>query len=98
MSNAEILMNSAKARAVITSALLKLKNYVDKEASKKYFTAAKTIIATLTSKEYIAEAGTNGGFLLKHGVGHIPQKSEIDVTLTYGDYYLVEAILRCKNK
>lgn len=73
MSNAEILMNSAKARAVITSALLKLKNYVDKEASKKYFTAAKTIIATLTSKEYIAEAGTNGGFLLKHRVGHNPR-------------------------
>ena len=31
MSNTEILMNSAKARAVMASALLELKNYVDKE-------------------------------------------------------------------
>ncbi len=91
-------LRDSSAGAVIASALLELKNYVDKEASKKYFTAAKTIITTLTSKEYIAEEGTNGGFLLKHGVGHIPQKSEIDVPLTYGDYYLVEALLRYKNK
>ena len=31
MSNTEILMNSAKVRAVMASALLELKNYVDKE-------------------------------------------------------------------
>lgn len=91
-------LRDSSAGAVMASALLELKNYVDKEASRKYFTTAKTIITTLTSTEYIAEEGTNGGFLLKHGVGHIPQKSEIDVPLTYGDYYLVEAILRYKNK
>lgn len=90
-------LRDSSAGAVMASALLELKNYVGKEASKKYFTTAQTIITTLTSKEYIAEEGTNGGFLLKHGVGHIPQKSEIDVPLTYGDYYLVEAMLRYKN-
>ncbi len=66
-------MNSAKARAVMASALLELKNYVDKEFSKNYFNTAKTIIETLTSKEYITETGTNGGFLLKHGVGIFPR-------------------------
>lgn len=91
-------LRDSSAGAIIASALLELENYVDKDTSKKYFKVAKTIITTLTSKEYIAEEGTNGGFLLKHGVGHIPEKSEIDVPLTYGDYYLVEAMLRYKKQ
>ena len=91
-------LRDSSAGAIIASALLELETYVDKEASKKYFVAAKTILKTLTTDEYIAEEGTNGGFLLKHGVGHMPAKSEIDVPLTYGDYYLVEAMLRYKNQ
>ena len=75
-----------------------MENYVDKAPSKKYHPAAKTIIQTLSSKEYLADDGTNGGFLLKHGVGYLPQKSEIDVPLTYGDYYFVEAMLRYKKQ
>ncbi|WP_207764309.1 glycoside hydrolase family 88 protein [Flavobacterium alvei] len=90
-------LRDSSAGAVMASALLELNSYVDKEHSKKYLNAAKTILETLTTNEYIAEEGTNGGFLLKHGVGHIPQKSEIDVPLTYGDYYLVEAMLRYKK-
>jgi unsaturated chondroitin disaccharide hydrolase len=46
-------LSDSFAGAVIASALLELKNYVDNEASKKYFTAAKTIIATLTSKDIL---------------------------------------------
>jgi unsaturated chondroitin disaccharide hydrolase len=91
-------LRDSSAGSIIASALLELENYVDKAASKKYFLAAKTILKTLTSDDYLAEEGTNGGFLLKHGVGHIPEKSEIDVPLTYGDYYLVEAMLRYKKR
>lgn len=91
-------LRDSSAGAVIASALLELKNYVDKDSSKKYCKVAKTIITTLTSNEYFAKEGTNGGFLLKHGVGHIPEKSEIDVPLTYGDYYFVEALLRYKKQ
>ena len=91
-------LRDSSAGAILASALLELGTYVDKDASKKYFTVAKTIIKTLTSKEYIAEEGTNGGFLLKHGVGHFPEKSEINVPLSYGDYYLVEAMLRYKKQ
>ena len=91
-------LRDSSAGAVMASALLELENYADKEHSKKYSAAAKTIIETLSSKEYLAEEGTNGGFLLKHGVGHMPQKTEIDVPLTYGDYYFVEAMLRYKKQ
>jgi hypothetical protein len=91
-------LRDSSAGAILASALLELENYVDKDRSKKYSAVAKTIIQTLSSKEYLAEEGTNGGFLLKHGVGHIPQKTEIDVPLTYGDYYFVEAMLRYKKR
>ena len=91
-------LRDSSAGAILASALLELENYVDKEHSKKYQAAAKTIIQTLSSNEYLAEEGTNGGFLLKHGVGHLPQKSEIDVPLSYGDYYFVEAMLRYKKQ
>ena len=52
---------------------------------------------TLASKEYLAEPGTNECFILKHSVGALPDKSEVDVPLTYADYYFLEALLRYKN-
>lgn len=88
----------SSAGAVLASALLELESYVDKTHAKKYNKVAKAAIQSLCSEKYLAEENTNGGFLLKHGVGHIPQKTEIDVPLTYGDYYFVEAMLRYKTQ
>jgi hypothetical protein len=51
----------------------------------------------LSGPEYLAKANTNGGFLLKHSVGHLPAKSEIDVAISYGDYYYIEALDRLKQ-
>jgi hypothetical protein len=90
-------LRDASAAAIIASALLELKDYVDKKDAEKYFVTAESIIKNLSDPEYKALPGTNGGFLLKHGVGHFPQKSEVDVPLTYGDYYFVEAMRRYKN-
>ena len=56
------------------------------------FQTAERILRTLASPEYLAEPRTNGGFLLKHSVGHLPNKSEVDVPLTYADYYFLEAL------
>ncbi len=82
-------LRDSSAGAIIASALLELNEYVSGELKSNYFGAAEKIIETLTTNEYIAKEGTNGGFLLKHGVGHMPQNSEVDVPLSYGDYYLV---------
>jgi hypothetical protein len=90
-------LRDASAAAIIASALLELKNYTDKKTAQHYFSNAETIIRNLSSNEYKAATGTNGGFILKHGVGHLPQKSEVDVPLTYGDYYFVEAMKRYKE-
>ena len=45
----------------------------------------------------MAGEGENGNFILKHGVGHLPGNSEVDVPLTYGDYYFIEAMMRFKG-
>lgn len=58
---------------------------------------AQKQLRTLSSPEYLAEAGTMGGFIIKHGVGDLRSKNEVDVPLTYGDYYYVEALVRLKN-
>lgn len=86
-------LRDASAAAIIASALLELKDYAQPEAGERYFNVAETIIKTLSTPEYKAETGTNG-FLLKHSVGNMPDKNEIDVPLTYADYYFVEAMKR----
>ena len=87
----------ASAAAIISSALLELLEYVDSEKGVQYFETAKQILETLSSSEYLAEKETNGGFLLKHCVGNMPDGTEVDVPLSYADYYFVEAMSRFIN-
>ncbi len=90
-------LRDASAAAIMASALLELSEYVPATESTEYLQAAETILKTLSSPEYKAAKGTNGGFLLQHGVGHKPANSEVDVPLTYADYYFVEAMRRYKK-
>lgn len=89
-------LRDASAAAIIASALLELHDYVDRPNAKRYFNIAESIIRTLSTPAYKAAAGANGGFILLHGVGHLPQRSEVDVPLTYADYYFIEAMARYK--
>ena len=86
----------ASAAAILCSALLELAKYSNKTQQKEYIDVAIIILKNLSSS-YRATVGTNGGFILKHGVGHLPAKSEVDVPLTYGDYYFIEALIHYKN-
>jgi hypothetical protein len=90
-------LRDASAAAIMASAFLELSGYVNKKLSKQYFKIAETILKNLSTDNYKAAAGTNGGFILKHGLGHMPNKTEVDVPLTYGDYYFVEAMMRYKD-
>jgi rhamnogalacturonyl hydrolase YesR len=90
-------LRDASAAAVIASALIELSGYVDKPLAKKYKSAAETMLFSLSSDKYKAAPNTNGGYILKHSVGHLPNNSEVDVPLTYADYYFVEAMLRYKE-
>lgn len=90
-------LRDASAGAVLSSALLELSTYASKPNSKKYFTAAETMLKNLSSPPYKAPQGTNGGFIIQHCVGHMPNKTEVDVPLTYADYYYIEALSRYKR-
>lgn len=84
----------SSAAAVMASALFELSTMVDGELSKRYFDYGELLLMNLSTASYLAEKGENGGFILKHAVGHLPANSEIDVPLNYGDYYYLEAIRR----
>jgi hypothetical protein len=87
----------ASAAAIIASALIELSRYVDSSTANEYISVAERQLRTLSSPGYMAEAGKNCGFILKHSVGNMPLKSEIDAPLTYADYYFVEALMRYKK-
>ncbi|MNR43302.1 hypothetical protein D3C85_1619120 [compost metagenome] len=81
----------------MASALLELGQFSSKKEQKEYVTVAEKMIQSLASDKYRAKLGENGGFLLKHSVGALPFNSEVDVPLTYADYYFLEALLRYKK-
>ena len=93
----ESTLRDASAAAINASALLELSKYVEDPQSEKYLESAKKILINLSNEEYRAKEGENGGFILKHSVGHLPAGSEVDVPLTYADYYFIEALLRYKE-
>jgi hypothetical protein len=87
----------ASAAAVMASALIELSQLDPTDMAPKWLELAEQQLRTLSSPEYLAEEGEQGGFIIKHGVGHLTAKAEVDVPLTYGDYYYVEALMRLKK-
>lgn len=88
----------ASAAAIMASAFIDLSQLTkDKTLSENCLSTSETILRTLTSDEYLAKAGTNGFFVLKHSVGNMPIKREIDAPLSYADYYYIEALLKLKK-
>lgn len=88
----------SSAGSIMASALIELSDFVDESRAKEYMAVAEKQIRTLASPEYTANLGENGCFILKHGMGAYPFNSEMDVPLTYGDYYYLEALTRLKKK
>lgn len=87
----------ASAAAIMASALIELSGFTQAEESKQYLAFAENQLRTLSSPQYLANPGENGDFILMHSTGSKPHNSEVDVALTYADYYFVEALLRLKK-
>lgn len=84
--------HDASTAAIMALALLELSQNTISVLGKKYCDFAVRQIRTLTSPEYLAEARTNGNFILMPSTGHKPGNSEVNVPLTYVDYFYVEAL------
>jgi hypothetical protein len=91
-------LRDASAAAVMASAFIELSGYVSKKERKKYLMVAANMLRSLASPMYSLHNGQGGGFILKHSVGNLPADSEIDVPLSYADYYYIEALFRYRNE
>ena len=90
-------LKDVSAAALYASALLELSQFVEDKSGKTYLSKAEKIIESLSKSPYKANFKENGGYILKHSVGALPLASEVDVPLTYADYYYVEALVRYKR-
>lgn len=89
-------LKDASTAAVVASALLELSQYTDSKRA-MFIAKAEKMLQSLSKAPYKAPYKDNGGYILKHSVGSIPHKTEVDVPLTYADYYYVEALVRYYN-
>ena len=89
-------VRDASSGSLIASALIELSTYVDAEKAARYLAVAENTLRELASERYLAKEGEQYGFILKHSTGSKPGNSEVDVPLTYADYYFLEALLRWK--
>ena len=87
-------VRDASAAAIMASGLIELSQYVDAEKAERYLATAEKTLRTLASEEYLCAEGEDYGFLLKHSTGNKNTDSEVDVPLTYADYYFLEALIR----
>ena len=90
-------VRDASSGSLIASALIELSTYVDAEKAARYLSVAENTLRELASERYLAKEGEQYGFILKHSTGSKPGNSEVDVPLTYADYYFLEALLRWKT-
>ena len=87
----------ASAAGIMASALIELSQIDQSSEAAGYLAYAEDQLRSLSSPEYLAEAGTNCNFVLKHSTGYFKAGSEVDVPLSYADYYYVEALMRLKK-
>lgn len=90
-----IKQDDASAGAIMASAFIELSTLSqDAILAKQCRKQAAATLKALCNKTYLAKEGEVGGFLLKHSTGHYTMGSEVDVPLTYADYYFLEALWR----
>lgn len=93
------ILRDASSAAITASAFVKLSQITkDRKLAKACRRMAEAQVRALASPEYLAAPGELHGFLIKHGTGAYHANSEVDVPLTYGDYYFLEAVLRLLGK
>jgi rhamnogalacturonyl hydrolase YesR len=83
-------LRDVSAASVTASALYELQGFNEEQAA-EYVRFADKIINSLSQEAYQTDAVP---FYLDHSVGSIPGNFEIDVPISYADYYYVEALLR----
>lgn len=79
------------------SGLLLLAQKVDPSEAATYRNWATRILESLY-RNYGAWADESQEGLLLHGMGHYPERQNVDVPLIYGDFFYVEGLARLLEK
>jgi rhamnogalacturonyl hydrolase YesR len=82
------------AAAVIASGLYELTGY---SRNKELYKSKADLMMQSIGKKYTSPNGANKGFILAHSTGSKPANSEVDVPLSYADYYYLEALLKYRS-
>jgi hypothetical protein len=83
----------SSANAIAASGLLELFTFVNSTKATQYLNAARAILSGLNTTNYLGLYNATEGVLL-HATGCFECNSQVDVSLIYGDYYLLEAYQR----
>jgi rhamnogalacturonyl hydrolase YesR len=87
----------ATSAAILASALIELSSFSEVKQPEQYLNVAERIIHTMVNQGYINNRNECENFVLNQGVGSFPLNTEVGVPLIYGDYYLLEALIKYKN-
>ena len=97
-SNIPDAVRDASAGALMACGLLELADHLGEAEGAGYRAMAEKQLRSLSTSFYRAGLNENGNFLIMHCVGHMPEKSEVDVPLAYADYYFLEGLSRYATK
>jgi len=90
-------VKDASSAAVAAAGLLELSLLVKNPAqSRKYYNAGVKLLNALSTSKYLADKDQYECILL-HSAYHVPKKYEVDVNISYADYYYLEALARLKK-
>ena len=81
---------------IVSSALLKMSPLVNADLATFYSSTAIDILNKTFQNGYISRDKNYPG-LTKHSIGHRPRNIQVDVTLIYADYYLLQALTYIKK-
>lgn len=97
LSTSTNVPRDASSAAIMASALIELSQLSPTPLAQECLVFAEAQLRSLSSLAYLAGKGENNYFTIMHYTGHLPGNSEIDVPLSYADYYYVEALMRMKQ-
>ncbi|MDF2926496.1 MAG: glycosyl hydrolase [Paenibacillaceae bacterium] len=83
----------SSAGALVASGLLEIVKHVPAAEAAYFQEKAEKIVVSLTDNYGTWDNEQHQAILL-HGTGHKPAKSNVDVSLIYGDYFYVEAVAK----
>ncbi len=87
----------ASAAAIAASALLDLAGLTrDEQAATRYRAAADRLLQVLTSPDYLAPDSSEWEGILRHAVYDPVRSLGVDESVIWGDYFLVEAVLKTR--